>query len=70
MVDEFKKFLDEMKQFDQPLVEAVESGFCYIFESDTTKYWNVKRIEGDTPLITDIPPEERELSNCPKFATG
>ena len=26
--------------------------------------------DGDTPLKTDIPPEERELSNCPKFATG
>lgn len=39
--------------------------------SETTiKKWLVPHIDGKSPIKTDIPPEERELDNRPKYSTG
>ena len=32
--------------------------------------WSVPHIDGKSPIKTNIPPEERELNNLPKYSTG
>lgn len=63
----FLNFLNMLKTPENvSLIESVILGYNLLYESG----WEVKHKEGKSPIKTNIKPEDRELSNLPKYSTG
>jgi hypothetical protein len=66
-MDLFLTFIESIKSdTNNNLLETIIGGYNLLYESE----WEVKHKEGKSPIKTKIKPEDRELSNLPKFSTG